>query len=236
MYTIKKFLKNMISANPSSEEKQTFEEKRRQMVRTQLMSRDIVDEKVLRAMAKVPRHEFLPAELWNRAYDDTPLPIGENQTISQPYIVAYMIQALSLKKGDRVLEVGTGSGYQAALLAEIYEEIYTVEVRPQLARKALAKLTELGYGDRVKIHIANGSLGYEEEAPFDGIIVAAATFNIPEPLIDQLAEKGKIIIPIGGKELQTLVRATKINGKLTEEELFKCMFVPLVRKEFENNN
>ena len=235
MYTIKTFLKNMISANSSSEEKQTFEERRKQMVRTQLISRDIVDKKVLRAMAKVPRHEFLPAELWDRAYDDTPLPIGENQTISQPYIVAYMIQALSLKKGDRVLEVGTGSGYQTALLAEIHEEIYTVEVRPQLARKALAKLNELGYGDRVKIHIANGSLGYEEEAPFDGIIVAAATFNIPEPLIDQLAEKGKIIIPIGGRELQTLVRATKINGKLTEEELFKCMFVPLVRKEFENN-
>ncbi len=235
MYTIKKLLKNMISANPSSEEKQTFEEKRRQMVQTQLMSRGIVDEKVLRAMAKVPRHEFLPAELWDRAYDDTPLPIGEDQTISQPYIVAYMIQALSLKKGDRVLEVGTGSGYQTALLAEVHEEIYTVEVRPQLAQKALAKLNELGYGDRVKIHIADGSLGYEEEAPFDGIIVAAATFNIPEPLIDQLAEKGKIIIPIGGRELQTLVRATKINGRLSEEELFKCMFVPLVRKEFENN-
>ncbi len=225
----------MISANPSFEEKQTFEEKRRQMVKTQLMSRGIVDEKVLRAMAKVPRHEFLPAELWDRAYDDTPLPIGENQTISQPYIVAYMIQALSLKKGDRILEVGTGSGYQTALLAEIHEEIYTVEVRPQLAQKALAKLNELGYGDRVKIHIADDSLGYEEEAPFDGIIVAAATFNIPEPLIDQLAEKGKIIIPIGGRELQTLVRATKINGKLAEEEFFKCMFVPLVRKGFENN-
>lgn len=225
----------MISTNPSSEEKQTFEEKRRQMVQTQLMSRDIVDEKVLRAMAKVPRHEFLPAELWDRAYDDTPLPIGENQTISQPYIVAYMIQALSLKKGERVLEVGTGSGYQTALLAEIHEEIYTVEVRPQLAQKALAKLNELGYGERVKIHIANGSLGYEEEAPFDGIIVAAATFNIPEPLIDQLAEKGRIVIPIGEKELQTLVRATKTDGKLAEEELFKCMFVPLVRKEFENN-
>ena len=235
MYTIKKFLKNMISANPSFEEKQTFEEKRRQMVKTQLMSRGIVDEKVLRAMAKVPRHEFLPAELWDRAYDDTPLPIGENQTISQPYIVAYMIQALSLKKGDRILEVGTGSGYQTALLAEIHEEIYTVEVRPQLAQKALAKLNELGYGDRVKIHIADDSLGYEEEAPFDGIIVAAATFNIPEPLIDQLAEKGKVIIPIGGRELQTLVRATKINGKLAEEEFFKCMFVPLVRKGFENN-
>ena len=225
----------MISVNPSSEEGQTFEEKRKQMVQTQLMSRGIVDEKVLRAMAKVPRHEFLPAELWDRAYDDTPLPIGENQTISQPYIVAYMIQALSLKKGDRILEVGTGSGYQTALLAEIHEEIYTVEVRPQLAQKALAKLNELGYGDRVKIHIADDSLGYEEEAPFDGIIVAAATFNIPEPLIDQLAEKGKIIIPIGGRELQTLVRATKINGKLAEEEFFKCMFVPLVRKGFENN-
>jgi len=235
MYTIKKFLKNMISAKPSSEEKHTFEEKRRQMVQTQLMSRDIVDEEVLRAMAKVPRHEFLPPELWNRAYDDTPLPIAENQTISQPYIVAYMIQALSLKRGDKVLEVGTGSGYQTALLAEIHEEVYTVEVRPQLASKALARLNELGYGDRVKIHIADGSLGYEEEAPFDGIIVAAATFNIPEQLIDQLAEKGKIIIPIGGSELQTLVRATKINGKLTEEEFFKCMFVPLVRKEFENN-
>ena len=225
----------MISVNPSSGEGQTFEEKRKQMVQTQLMSRGIVDEKVLRAMAKVPRHEFLPAELWDRAYDDTPLPIGENQTISQPYIVAYMIQALSLKKGDRILEVGTGSGYQTALLAEIHEEIYTVEVRPQLAQKALAKLNELGYGDRVKIHIADDSLGYEEEAPFDGIIVAAATFNIPEPLIDQLAEKGKIIIPIGGRELQTLVRATKINGKLAEEEFFKCMFVPLVRKGFENN-
>jgi protein-L-isoaspartate(D-aspartate) O-methyltransferase len=235
MYTIKKFLKNMISASPSSGEGQSFEEERRKMVQTQLVSRDIVDEKVLRAMAKVPRHEFLPAELWDKAYDDTPLPIEENQTISQPYIVAYMIQALSLKKGDKILEVGTGSGYQTALLAEIHEEVYTVEVRPQLAQKALAKLNELGYGDRVKIHIANGSFGYEEEAPFDGIIVAAATFNMPEPLIDQLAEKGKIIIPIGGKELQTLVRATKTDGKLTEEELFKCMFVPLVRKDFENN-
>ena len=182
----------MISVNPSSEEGQTFEEKRKQMVQTQLMSRDIVEEKVLRAMAKVPRHEFLPAELWDKAYDDTPLPIEGNQTISQPYIVAYMIQALSLKKGDRILEVGTGSGYQTALLAEIHEEIYTVEVRPQLAQKALAKLNELGYGDRVKIHIADGSFGYEEEAPFDGIIVAAATFNIPELLIDQLAEKERL--------------------------------------------
>lgn len=226
----------MIPANPSYDKELTFEEKRKQMVKTQLMTRDIIDEKVLRAMAKVPRHKFLPVELWDRAYNDTPLPIEENQTISQPYIVAYMIQALSIKKGDRILEIGTGSGYQTALLAEIHEEIYTVEIRPQLAQKALTKLNELGYGGRVKIHIANGSLGYEEEAPFDGIIVAAATFDIPEPLIEQLSEEGKIIIPIGCAEVQTLVRATKIKGKIIEEELFKCMFVPLVRKEFENKN
>ncbi len=213
----------------------SFEEKRKQMVKTQLIARDIIDKEVLRAMAKVPRHEFLPADLRDRAYGDMPLPIEEMQTISQPYIVAYMIQALSIKKGDRILEVGTGSGYQTALLAEIHEKVYTVEVRPQLAHNALAKLNELGYGDRVKVHIADGSLGYEEEAPFDGIIVAAATFDIPELLIEQLAERGKIIIPIGDADLQTLVRATKVDGKLMEEELFKCMFVPLVRKGFENN-
>ncbi len=229
MLKIKNFLNNIISTNPS------FEERRKQMVKTQLMSRGIVDEDVLRAMGKVPRHKFLPAELWDRAYDDAPLPIDENQTISQPYIVAYMIQALAIKKGDRILEVGTGSGYQTALLAEIHEKVYTVEVRPQLAQKALRKLNELGYGDRVKLHIANGSLGYEEEAPFDGIIVAAATFDIPKQLVEQLAEKGKIIIPIGGTDLQTLIIATKVEGELIKKELFGCMFVPLVRTEFENN-
>jgi len=229
MYTIKKFLKNMVSTDSS------FKEKREQMVKTQLIARDIVDKEVLRAMAEVPRHEFLSADLWDRAYDDRPLPIEENQTISQPYIVAYMIQALSIKKEDRILEVGTGSGYQTALLAEIHEKVYTVEVRAQLAHKAMAKMKELGYGDRVKLHIADGSVGYEEEAPFDGIIVAAATFDIPEPLIKQLAEKGKIIIPIGGTDVQTLVRATKVKGKLIKEELFQCMFVPLVRQEFKNN-
>ena len=229
MLKIKNILNNMISTNSS------FEEKRKQMVKTQLVSRDIVDEDVLRAMGKVPRHKFLPAELWDRAYDDAPLPIDENQTISQPYIVAYMIQALSIKKGDRILEVGAGSGYQTALLAEIHEKVYTVEIRPQLAQKALRKLNELGYGDRIKLHIANGSLGYEEEAPFDGIIVAAATFDIPKQLVEQLAEKGKIIIPIGGTDQQTLIIATKVEGKLIKKELFGCMFVPLVRTEFKNN-
>lgn len=229
MFKIKKLLKNMISTNS------TFEEKRKQMVKSQLISRDIIDIDVLRAMEKVPRHEFLPVELWDRAYDDSPLPINGNQTISQPYIVAYMIQALSIKQGDRILEIGTGSGYQTALLAEIHEKVYTVEIRPQLAQKALRKLNELGYGERVKLHIANGSLGYEEEAPFDGIIVAAATFDIPVPLIDQLAEKGKIIIPIGDTHQQTLVRVTKVKGELTKEEFFGCMFVPLVRTDIKDN-
>ena len=219
----------MVSTNSS------FNEKQKQMVKAQLIARDIVDKEVLRAMAKVCRHEFLPADLWDRAYDDTPLPIEEMQTISQPYIVAYMIQALSIKKGDRILEVGTGSGYQTAILAEIHEKVYTVEVRAKLAHKAMVKIKELGYGNRVKFHIADGSVGYEEEAPFDGIIVAAATFDIPEPLIKQLAEKGKIIIPIGGTDVQTLIRATKVKGKLIKEELLQCMFVPLVRQEFENN-
>ncbi len=212
-----------------------YEEKRKQMVQAQLISRDIIDKEVLRAMGKVPRHRFLPVELWDRAYDDAPVPIGERQTISQPYIVAYMIQALSLKREDKILEVGTGSGYQTAVLAEILKKIYTTEIRPQLARKAMMRLNELGYGDKVKIRIGNGNLGYEEEAPFNGIIVTAATIDIPKPLVEQLAEEGKIIIPVGSTEHQVLIRATKIKGKLIEEKLLSCIFVPLVRKECDKN-
>ncbi len=208
-----------------------YEEKRKQMVRTQLLSRDIVDKDVLRAMEKVPRHRFLPVELWDKAYEDSPLPIEEGQTISQPYIVAYMVQALSLKREDKILEVGTGSGYETAILAEILDKIYTIEVRPGLAKKAMLLLKELGYGDKVKTHIANGSLGYEEEAPFDGIVVTAATFDIPKPLIDQLDEAGKIIIPIGNREQQVLIRGTKLKGKLSEEKLLRCIFVPLIRED-----
>jgi protein-L-isoaspartate(D-aspartate) O-methyltransferase len=212
-----------------------YEEKRKQMVQTQLISRDITDKEVLRAMEKVPRHKFIPVELWDRAYDDAPVPIGEEQTISQPYIVAYMIQALSPKREDKILEVGTGSGYQTAVLAEMLERIYTTEIRPQLASKAMMRLNESGYGDKVKIHITNGNMGYEEEAPFDGIIVTAATFDIPKSLVEQLAEKGKIIIPIGSAEHQVLIRATKIKGRLLEERLLSCIFVPLVRRECDEN-
>ncbi len=219
----------MITPNTS------YDEKRKQMVQKQLISRGIVDEKVLRAMGKIPRHRFLPVELWDRAYEDAPVPIEAGQTISQPYMVAYMIQALSLKREDKILEIGTGSGYQTAVLAEMLEKIYTIEVRPQLAKKAMRILNELGYGDKVKFYISNGSLGYEDEAPFDSIIVTAATFNIPEPLIEQLAEEGKVIIPIGDAEQQVLVRATKIKGRLIEEHLLRCIFVPLVRKDYGSN-
>lgn len=200
-----------------------------QMVRTQLVSRDIVDKEVLRAMGKVPRHLFIPEDLRDRAYEDGPLPIGEEQTISQPYIVAYMVQTLSLKKEDKILEIGTGSGYQTAVLAEILDNVYTVEVRPKLAENAMAILNELGYGNRVKVHVADGSKGHAEEAPFNGIIVAAATYDIPEYLTDQLAEGGKLIIPIGDRNHQTLVKVTKKDGSLIEEKFFKCIFVPLVR-------
>lgn len=211
-----------------------YEETRKRMVQTQLISRDIVDKEVIRAMKFVPRHRFLPVKLWDIAYEDAPVPIEEGQTISQPYIVAYMIQALSLKKEDKILEVGTGSGYQTAVLAEILDEIYTIEIRPHLANKAMMKLSELGYGDKVHLRIANGSLGHDDEAPFNGILVTAATFDIPKPLVAQLAEEGKMIIPIGSPEQQVLIKLTKVNGKLIEEKLLPCLFVPLIRKRFDN--
>jgi len=213
----------------------TYDEKRRQMVQQQLVSRGIVDERVLKAMEKIHRHRFLPEDLWDRAYEDTPLPIDAGQTISQPYMVAYMVQALSLKREDKILEIGTGSGYQTAVLAEILDKVYTVEVRPQLAKKAMLLLNELGYDDKIHLRIANGSLGYEGEDQFNGIIVTAATFDIPQPLLEQLAEEGKIIIPIGNAERQVLVRATKTKGGVLEEQLLGCIFVPLVRTDFDSN-
>ena len=213
----------------------TYDEKRRQMVQQQLVSRGIVDERVLKAMGKIPRHLFLPAELWDRAYEDRPLPIDEDQTISQPYMVAYMVQALSLKREDKILEIGTGSGYQTAVLAEILDKVYTVEVRPQLAKKAMLLLKKLGYGDKIYLRIANGSMGCEGEDQFDGIIVTAATFDIPHPLLEQLAEEGKIIIPIGNVDHQVLVRATKTKRGILEEQLLGCIFVPLVRTDSDGN-
>ncbi|MDO8092213.1 MAG: protein-L-isoaspartate(D-aspartate) O-methyltransferase [Candidatus Brocadiales bacterium] len=205
-----------------------FSEARKAMVEDQLRLRDITDERVLAAMEKVPRHRFLPIELWDRAYDDTPLPIGDGQTVSQPYMVAFMTQALMLKENDKVLEVGTGSGYQAAVLAEIIEHVYTIEVRPNISRKARKILDELGYSEKITMLIGDGSRGLKEEAPYDGIIVTAAYTIIPTPMLDQLAEGGRLVMPVGGMEHQILYRIMRKGTELQCERLLSCIFVPLV--------
>jgi len=204
-----------------------FEEMRRRMVEEQLRSRDITDERVLKAFLKVPRHEFVPPEQKVYAYEDHPLPIGFGQTISQPYMVALMTQALELRGDEKVLEVGTGSGYQAAILAELCREVHSVERIPELAERAKETLRRLGYTN-VFVHVGDGTKGLPEEAPFEGIIVTAGAPDIPPPLVEQLAEGGRIVIPIGGRPYQTLVKGTKRGGRLHKEEVCGCLFVPLV--------
>lgn len=213
---------------------QTFSEgadpyalKRQQMVRNDIRGRDVKEPKVLSAMSNVPRHLFVPPEYRNKAYEDHPLPIGEGQTISQPYVVALMTEALKLKGGDRVLEIGTGSGYQAAVLAEIVREVYTIEIRKNLAEKAESVLKELGYLN-VKVKYGDGYFGWEEAAPFDAIIITAAANHIPPPLIKQLKEGGRLIVPLGSTVyLQTLILATKLKGQLDVEQLGPVAFVPM---------
>lgn len=198
---------------------------RQQMVSDQLVARGINDPDVLEAMRKVPRHRFVPAEVAPQAYEDHPIPIGYDQTISQPFIVAYMTQALDLVSSDRVLEVGSGSGYQAAVLAEIVQEVYTIEIVPELARSAAATIEQLGYGN-VKVKEGDGYRGWAEHAPFDGIIVTAAPTYIPKPLIDQLAINGRLIIPVGDW-YQELVIVTKTAEGVTERRSLPVRFVPM---------
>ncbi len=199
------------------------------MVAGQLKARDITDPRVLAALGKVPRHQFVPPELASLAYGDYPLPIGGGQTISQPYIVALMTQWAEVKPGDRVLEVGTGSGYQAAVLAELTDQVYTIELLPDLARQAAARLKELGY-TRVHVRTGDGDRGWTEAAPFDAILVTAAAPLVPPALAAQLKEGGRLVIPLGtaGGD-QTLVRLRKVKGELQEEERLPVRFVPLVR-------
>ena len=208
-----------------------FETKRMEMVRTQLRGRDIVDERVLKAMEKVPRHLFMPVDVWSRAYDDMPAPIGEAQTISQPYMVACMTQALQLRRSDRVLEIGTGSGYQTAILAEMVDNVYTVEIRPVLLERARDTLEELGYGHRITFRVSDGHTGYKEEAPYDAIIVTAAADNIPPALVTQLADGGRLVIPVGYPEHQILHRITRSGAFTKQEQLLSCIFVPMVDKD-----
>lgn len=200
------------------------------MVETQLRSRHIHDGRVLGAMSTVPREEFVPAESRHSAYDDRPLPIGHGQTISQPYTVAYMCQALGLAGSERVLEIGTGSGYGAAVLSRLAEEVYTVERIPSLAEAARERLERLGFSN-VSVHVANGTLGLPREAPFDGIVVTAAATGIPSEYLEQLADGGRLVIPLGESLIgQTLYRFTRNSGRLLVTDLGGFAFVPLIGK------
>jgi protein-L-isoaspartate(D-aspartate) O-methyltransferase len=208
---------------------ENFQQARQAMVSAQLQGRDITDPRVLAAMGRVPRQRFVPKALASRAYGDHPLPIGWGQTISQPYIVALMTQWAAVHPGDKVLEVGTGSGYQAAVLAELTDKVFTIELLPELARTAAARLQALGYG-RVRVKCGDGYQGWQEEAPFDAILVTAAAARVPEALKKQLAAGGRLVIPLGpAGGAQTLVRWRKVKGKLVKEASLPVMFVPLVR-------
>ncbi len=197
------------------------------MVAEQIERRGVKDPRVLAAMRKVPRHEFVPAEVQGHAYDDRPLPIGHGQTISQPYIVAFMTEALALEGDEKVLEIGTGSGFQAAVLGELAKQVYTIEIVEPLGRNAAEVLKRLGY-DNVKTRIGDGFQGWREEAPFDAVIVTCAPDDVPRPLVDQLADGGRMIIPVGPEgKAQQLVLLRKKNGHLTRTESLPVRFVPM---------
>jgi protein-L-isoaspartate(D-aspartate) O-methyltransferase len=200
---------------------------RQEMVESQLRARGIWDERVLQAMARVPRHRFVTEAFWNQAYEDHPLPIGEEQTLSQPYIVAVMLQALDLSPSDKVLEVGTGSGYQTALLAELSRFVYSMERHPRLAREAEERLAQLHYTN-VKLFVGDGSKGLPQYSPFEAIIVSAAASQVPPLLFDQLREGGRMVIPIGQPDIQELQLINKKEGQPVIRHLEGCRFVPLV--------
>ncbi len=205
-----------------------FVRARREMVERQLKGRDITDSRVLAAMGKVPRHRFVRPAWAGEAYTDRALPIEEGQTISQPYIVALMTQLLELKGSERVLEVGTGSGYQAAVLAELVKQVHTIEILPELAKSAAARLKALGYAN-VEVRAGDGYQGWPEHAPFDAIIVTAAASHIPQPLVAQLKEGGRLVIPVEGPaRYQELLQCRKERGQLTKRAVAPVRFVPLI--------
>jgi protein-L-isoaspartate(D-aspartate) O-methyltransferase len=206
-----------------------YREERLRMVREQIEARGIRDPRVLDAMRRVPRHLFVPEALRPQAYEDHPLPIGHGQTISQPYIVAWMTEALQAGPGRRVLEVGTGSGYQAAVLAEIGVDVYTIEIVAPLAASAARVLAALGY-QRLHARVGDGYAGWPEHAPFDAIVVTAAPDHVPAPLVDQLAVGGRLVIPVGGRGVQQMTVITRRTDGITREELMPVLFVPLVRQ------
>ena len=207
-----------------------FEKVRQRMVRNQIVARGIKDQKVIQAMLNVQRHLFVPKNYERMAYEDRPLSIGEGQTISQPYIVALMTETLNLKKEMKVLEIGTGSGYQAAILAEIVDHVYSIEIIETLGIRAKELLESLDY-ENINLKIGDGYKGWEEYAPFDAIIVTCAPTDIPKPLGEQLKEGGKMIIPLGGSITQKLVLFEKKNGKLIKKIVAPVRFVPMIRDD-----
>lgn len=205
---------------------ETFATLRSIMVEQQIRRRGVSDERVLKAMGSVPRHEFVPEEWKARAYEDEPLPIGEGQTISQPYIVALMVAALHISSTERVLEIGTGCGYQAAVLSCLANEVFTIELQPDLASSSEIRLRSQGHAN-AHVYAGDGTLGLADHAPFDAIIVAAAAPEIPSPLVEQLNEGGRLVAPVGSELQQELVIGTKTNGRLQIQRAGSCRFVPL---------
>jgi protein-L-isoaspartate(D-aspartate) O-methyltransferase len=210
-----------------SDEEADLERERNEMVRRQIRGRRVYDELVLEAMRAVPRHRFVPAHMRGSAYRDAPLPIGEGQTISQPYVVGFMTAALQLSGDERVLEIGTGSGYQAAILAHIAREVISVERLPRLAEEARRTLAELGY-DNLRVVVGDGTRGWPGEAPYDAIMVTAASPEVPRPLLQQLAEGGRLVAPVGPRHTQQLVRVQREGAEFKREDLLGVAFVPLI--------
>ncbi|MGP7988225.1 MAG: protein-L-isoaspartate(D-aspartate) O-methyltransferase [Desulfobaccales bacterium] len=206
-----------------------FAAARERMVAEQIRARGVADPRVLAALRRVPRHRFIPEHLWSQAYADYPLPIGDDQTISQPYIVALMTEILELKETDRVLEVGTGSGYQAAILAELAAQVFSIDRKGGLADYARSILESLGYRN-IRIRVGDGTLGWPEEAPFDGIIVTAGAPQVPRPLVEQLARGGRLVIPVGDAFTQTLTCVRQTGEGLKYEYHGGCRFVRLIGK------
>ena len=206
---------------------QDFKKERLAMVEDQLRRRGIHDQRVLEAMAKIPRHSFVSPEYQAAAYEDRPLPIGEGQTISQPYMVAVMTQSLELTGGERVLEIGTGSGYQTATLAELAKTIFTVERIQVLIQRAQKVLQNLGYENIFFLH-GDGTKGWPENSPFEGIIVTAGAPEVPQMLTSQLADGGRLVIPVGPRYTQTLYKVTRKGNRFMEEDITGCVFVPLL--------
>ena len=215
----------LAAVNTLGDDNGIYSEQRWEMVETQIIPRGISDSRVIEAMLKIPRHKFVPENLRNHAYGDCALPIASGQTISQPYIAAYMTELLSLNKGDKVLEIGTGSGYQTAILAEIGCEVYTIEIVEDLALSAKMVLANLGY-QNIHFKVGDGYLGWKEHAPYDAILVTAAPPEIPEPLTEQLKEGGKMVIPVGD-DIQELVLVTKTKEGMEKERVTPVCFVPM---------